>query len=163
MTRFTHLPIERLENRTLLSASLAGTTATLTGTALNDVITIERDPLDPTLLFATINGVETDRISLDRIRLIRVNLLAGDDALLVDDANGRIAIPMLVQGHAGNDTLTGGLGRDLLDGGIGDDSLVGGAGNDTLRGGLGIAAVAAIRGEHQPVLIRLHIQPIAMR
>lgn len=37
----------------------------------------------------------------------------------------------LINGLAGNDTLTGGSGDDTLDGGEGIDSLVGGTGNDT--------------------------------
>ena len=43
----------------------------------------------------------------------------------------------LLDGGAGNDTLTGGLIADLITGGAGNDTLVGGFGNDTLAGGDG--------------------------
>ncbi|WP_298965654.1 cadherin-like domain-containing protein [uncultured Roseibium sp.] len=39
---------------------------------------------------------------------------------------------VLLEGGAGNDTLTGGAGSDVLIGGAGEDSVLGGAGNDTL-------------------------------
>ncbi|GLR13422.1 hypothetical protein GCM10007907_22120 [Chitinimonas prasina] len=43
----------------------------------------------------------------------------------------------VLNGLAGNDTLTGSQGTDSLEGGLGNDSLVGGLGNDTLSGGAG--------------------------
>ena len=43
----------------------------------------------------------------------------------------------LIDGTAGNDTLTGGAGNDTLNGGAGNDTLDGGAGNDVMWGGAG--------------------------
>ena len=43
----------------------------------------------------------------------------------------------VVQGTAGNDTLTGTVLSELVDGGAGSDVLKSGGGNDTLRGGTG--------------------------
>ena len=58
------------------------------------------------------------------------------------DGNGNLeslasAPTAVVQGGAGNDSLTGTLGNDILDGGSGNDILDGGAGADRLIGGAG--------------------------
>lgn len=49
----------------------------------------------------------------------------GNDSLSADDTG------LVLQGLAGNDTITGGHGNDTLDGGTGADTMFGGAGNDT--------------------------------
>ena len=71
--------------------------------------------------------------ALDRLQL---NLLDGDDVL---DASGLPAgaLPLLADGGAGNDALTGSAAADELQGGEGHDALRGAGGTDTLRGGLG--------------------------
>ncbi|MCF8176516.1 MAG: hypothetical protein K9K30_14860, partial [Burkholderiaceae bacterium] len=46
----------------------------------------------------------------------------------------------LIDGGAGNDTITGSAGDDIIVGGIGSDRLTGGLGNDTYRFGLGDGA-----------------------
>jgi len=43
----------------------------------------------------------------------------------------------VINGEAGDDTLTGGTGNDILSGGSGRDTLVGNDGNDTIVGGAG--------------------------
>ena len=60
--------------------------------------------------------------------------LAGNDTLA---ANASDISSNLINGFAGNDSLTGGAGSDTLNGGAGNDTLNGGAGNDTMNGGLG--------------------------
>jgi Ca2+-binding RTX toxin-like protein len=57
----------------------------------------------------------------------------GDDRI---DLSG-VAIPALIHGGQGNDTLTGGSANDLIFGGDGDDLLTGDAGHDFLIGGNG--------------------------
>jgi hypothetical protein len=55
-----------------------------------------------------------------------------------DDLVGIVgALPAIVRGGAGNDTLGGGDAADVLLGGPGNDSLNGGLGDDVLDGGLG--------------------------
>lgn len=44
---------------------------------------------------------------------------------------------LIVDGAAGNDSITGGGGDDSLVGGLGNDTLIGGNGDDRLDGGLG--------------------------
>jgi Ca2+-binding RTX toxin-like protein len=57
------------------------------------------------------------------------------------------AIPVILLGNAGSDTLLGGSGNDSLSGGAGADSLVGGNGNDTLEGGAGDDIMAGGAGD----------------
>lgn len=50
---------------------------------------------------------------------------------------GGSSVRSIMNGMAGNDTITGGTGNDTLDGGAGNDILDGGAGADSMSGGLG--------------------------
>ncbi|MCC5633711.1 hypothetical protein LC613_40515 [Nostoc sphaeroides CHAB 2801] len=56
---------------------------------------------------------------------------AGNDSLTGGNVNDYI------YGEAGNDSLSGLVGDDFLDGGAGNDTLNGGVGNDTTRGDVG--------------------------
>ena len=49
-----------------------------------------------------------------------------------DEVTGN-ALPNMLDGGMGNDTLMGGAGNDTLDGGMGDDMLTGGTGDDTFQ------------------------------
>jgi Ca2+-binding RTX toxin-like protein len=68
--------------------------------------------------------------------------LAGDDWF----ANST-AIPCVLSGGSGNDTLTGGSGNDAIYGGDDDDFLVGGAGNDWLYGNDGTDLLYGMEGD----------------
>ncbi|MFO0850510.1 MAG: right-handed parallel beta-helix repeat-containing protein [Gemmataceae bacterium] len=59
---------------------------------------------------------------------VAVFALGGNDTV---SAAG-VTFPVVLDGGAGNDTLTGGSADDLILGGAGTDCLVGGAGNDTV-------------------------------
>jgi len=59
----------------------------------------------------------------------------GDDVITINTSVD--AIPTLLSGGPGRDTLTGGKGNDTILGGFGDDLLVGGEGNDIMNGGFG--------------------------
>ena len=52
-------------------------------------------------------------------------------------ANVRLTVTPVIDGTAGNDTLTGGSNDDTINGLAGADTLDGRAGNDTLNGGIG--------------------------
>ncbi|WP_380787019.1 Calx-beta domain-containing protein [Sphingomonas sp. R86521] len=54
-----------------------------------------------------------------------------------DQVVGRFALPSIVNGTAGDDTLTGTAGNDTINGLLGNDTLYGQAGNDTLFGNQG--------------------------
>ncbi len=66
------------------------------------------------------------------VQTILVHLHGGDDLLTV---NQNVHIPIVADGGAGNDRLSGGGDRDLLIGGLGADWLLGGNGDDILIGG----------------------------
>ena len=55
----------------------------------------------------------------------------GNDTLVGDDTGN------IIDGLAGDDSITGGAEADSLSGGAGNDTLIGGGGNDTLEGGPG--------------------------
>ena len=71
-----------------------------------------------------------------------LNLGGGADSFSDDTAGGTpIAVPLELNGGAGNDQFDGGAGADVLNGGPGDDTLHGDGGNDVLRGEDGADAV----------------------
>jgi Ca2+-binding RTX toxin-like protein len=65
-----------------------------------------------------------------------VVVLAGDGNDTVT-FSGSLAVPRIVYGGAGNDTLSGGDAPSVLVGGQGNDVLTGGAARDILVGGAG--------------------------
>ncbi|HEU0099131.1 MAG TPA: pre-peptidase C-terminal domain-containing protein [Allosphingosinicella sp.] len=67
-------------------------------------------------------------------RALTWNGTAGPDTVV---ASATTTGPIVVNGLAGNDSITGGGGNDTLNGGADDDTLNGGSGNDTLNGGSG--------------------------
>jgi uncharacterized repeat protein (TIGR02059 family) len=84
---------------------------------------------DANNLTTTVNGNVT-AMSLSALSLVMPGVViqgtAGNETLTGDGANNRL------YGYAGNDTLNGGAGDDLLRGGAGADQLLGGDGNDLL-------------------------------
>lgn len=71
---------------------------------------------------------------IEDVGRIMVYGLDGNDILFVEH---NISINTILDGGAGNDTLTGGVGDDVLLGQAGDDKLSGGKGRDVLVGGAG--------------------------
>ncbi|MBI3467480.1 MAG: beta-propeller domain-containing protein [Planctomycetes bacterium] len=132
-------PVEQLETRCLLNARFARGIWSIHGDVHRsdtaDVIVIDRDPAQPTVLRASVDGVMVGRRADYRVRGIQISAGRGDDVVRVDESLGAIRVPV---------TLSGGRGDDLLVGGSGKDSLVGGPGRDTLRGGDG---ADRLRGE----------------
>ncbi len=96
----------------VVELGVAGTTASLTGDAGNDLI---------------YGGANNETIRGE----------AGNDSLVGGDGNdtidGGVGDDILV-GEGGNDSFLGGEGNDTIGGGTGKDTLLGGAGNDTLIG-----------------------------
>jgi Ca2+-binding RTX toxin-like protein len=78
-------------------------------------------------------GSKSQSFNTSVVKKIKVLGLDGNDKITV----GKGVIGVIVDGGAGNDTITGGSGNDSLAGGAGDDSITGGSGFDTLRGGAG--------------------------
>ena len=145
------MPVENLEERRLLSASLDGGVLTITGTANADrvfvatvvdrvyvvesTITPGQDGAGPT--------ITTTRSSFARadVHSIEANMGAGNDRVVIGDNRfffrSGTPIPATLNGEAGNDYLVGGAGDDTINGGDGNDVLIGDGGNDTLNGGAG--------------------------
>ncbi|MEV8633159.1 PQQ-dependent sugar dehydrogenase [Streptosporangium sp. NPDC051023] len=97
------------------TAACAGRTATVTGTARDDVL---RGTTGPDVIVG-LAGRDT------------VRGLGGDDVVCGGEGNDTLL------GEGGNDVLYGGPGRDDLNGGAGDDTLHGRRGEDVFNGGPG--------------------------
>jgi Ca2+-binding RTX toxin-like protein len=129
--------IEALEDRRMLSASLAKGVLRVSGTAGDDVIRIQKSS---TSIQAIIDGV-TQTFNAGAVKKIRVMAGAGDDSVLVGPA-----IPSNIAGGPGNDRLTGSKAADSINGGDGDDVLNGRGGDDTLIGGVGDDTINGLAG-----------------
>jgi uncharacterized secreted protein with C-terminal beta-propeller domain len=140
---------ESLEPRLALSVSQRYGIWSITGDSdpahPNDTILVERNPANSSQLRAIVNGVVVGTIRESRVSTIRILGGAGDDTITIN-IPGNTRIKTVLNGGAGNDTITGSdgndtligrRGNDMLRGGTGDDSLVGGLGNDTLQGDAG--------------------------
>jgi uncharacterized repeat protein (TIGR01451 family) len=104
--------------------SCAGKTATLVGTAGNDVL----NGTDKVDVIAGLGGDD------------EINGLDGDDVICAGTGNDLVRSGNdddVAKGGGGNDRVRGSAGNDRLAGNAGDDNLGGGAGDDVLRGGSG--------------------------
>jgi uncharacterized repeat protein (TIGR01451 family) len=106
----------------------------VTGTNKNDVIVIEKRPVDPSQIRVKINGQLKGFYNLADVQHIVVFGLAGNDTLIVA---WNLEQDATIFGGAGNDYLYGGAGKDGLDGGAGNDHMFGGWDNDLMCGGDG--------------------------
>jgi Ca2+-binding RTX toxin-like protein len=142
----THL--ENLEDRRLLSATLAGNVLTITGTADRDQVSVSlKDTTHLQVVQKTVGTdaagnrkVTTDRKTFDlsAVKSIVADLGAGNDAITLGNPFFRsLSIPATLNGGAGNDVLVGGNSDDTISGGDGRDVLVGNGGKDNLSGGAG--------------------------
>ncbi len=121
--------IECLEERRLLSITLAGGVLNIPGTVRSDVIATR---IVGKNVVVTLNTVES-RFALAKVHSIVINGGNGNDFIV----NGAGTIPARLIGGAGNDMLSGGNGDDTLCGGAGNDRLCGQYGDDLLDGGTG--------------------------
>ncbi len=123
------------------------------GTSAADTVSISK--LGPRIQVTSGGNVLT--VNTD-IRVITMDLGGGDDLVTVGDLSGvgqtvltinggdgndnfnasasvMGEVRLLLNGEAGNDTITGSASDDTINGGIGRDSLLGGNGNDAIFGG----------------------------
>jgi Ca2+-binding RTX toxin-like protein len=142
---------EGLEDRRLLSSTLAGGVLTVTGTANADRVLVTATTDKVYVVESTVtpgtNGsrptVTTTRNSFNRadVHSIEAFLGAGNDQMVLSDfsffrASGD-PIPATLNGEAGNDYLATGRGDDTINGGDGNDLISGDGGKDHLNGGAG--------------------------
>jgi uncharacterized secreted protein with C-terminal beta-propeller domain len=130
---------ERLEDRLFLAygGALWAIFGDKNRANYNDTIIVDRDPDDPSILRATVNGTVIGTRPESRVGSIWVFGGRGDDTIKVDTSGGQRLIRCFVHGGPGDDSLTGGAEVDYLYGGAGSDTLRGGGGKDFLVGGLG--------------------------
>jgi PKD repeat protein len=113
---------------------MQGSTLTIVGTTGNDVIIVR--PINTLgAIQATVNGVSSVFTGVHRI--VASGLDGNDVIELLPARFGtttyRIAVPAVLDGGNGNDTLVGGAGSDVLTGGPGTNTLIGGGGVDTVQ------------------------------
>lgn len=135
----------RIENHGLIATAEAGDE----GTAI--LLGIAGDVLRN---FATISGAVQTDVGNDRV--LNRGLIAGD--LRLDDGNDSYTgkqgrIEGMIDGGAGNDTITAGDDDDTIRGGEGDDQIFARGGDDTVTGGTGRDIVALGTGADDFILL----------
>lgn len=116
---------QSLEPRQLFAVNISGLTATITGTAGDDVIRLDRED---DVIVVDVNGESTP---LPGVVEALVQGLDGDDLIGFDK---ELLLWVTLEGNAGNDTLFGSGGNDVLRGGDGNDELHDSGGDDALLG-----------------------------
>jgi Ca2+-binding RTX toxin-like protein len=113
-------------------------TLTVDGTSADDTIALRLAAGAADTLQVDADGTVFSFARSD-VASIVVDAKAGDDAVRVDETNGVFtdAIPTILDGGAGDDTLAGGTGAETLLGGSGDDVVDGNRGNDQAQLGSG--------------------------
>src|SRR5690349_18907825 len=120
-----------------VTAAVIGNQLQVTGDGADDSITLRLLAGDATQVEVLDGAVVRGTFARATFASILVQGNAGNDTILISDANGAFtdAHVTVIDGGDGNDTITGGAGGEALSGGIGNDVINGGAGNDTLIGG----------------------------
>jgi Ca2+-binding RTX toxin-like protein len=131
--------LESLEPRQLFAITLIGTELRVTGSNLNDSVSISYGPRGTGQVVASrtefsLEGqtTESQAFALSSVASVRVALGDGDNLFL-----NQTSLPSEAFGGLGMDVFTGGSGNDELYGGGGNDQLKGMGGNDRLDGSTG--------------------------
>lgn len=125
--------------------SVGGNTQPATATLLDGILWIRGNEQDNDILI-TRSRSKTDRLvvtidgwrqafNIGDVSVVRCDVGAGDDAIIVRETAGTIPAGVSVLGGDGNDTILAGSGDDTLYGQAGRDLLHGSAGRDHLWGG----------------------------
>lgn len=163
-------PVERLESRCLLAATVNGTSTnpriTLSG---SESITISDNGTNLTFslgsgtsgtLGGSLGSLSTLTVTgSSSSNPMTINLSAGNGLsssfrVIVNGNNGNDMIDasgsdfsVILNGGSGTDTLIGGTANDTLNGSSNNDTLIGGAGDDDLNGGSGNDEISGDEGE----------------
>jgi Ca2+-binding RTX toxin-like protein len=116
------------------TASFSNGVLTVNGDSANNSIVVTRDAAGKILINNGAVAVSGGAPTIANTTQIRLNGLAGQDALTLDQANGALPAAVL-SGGADPDVLTGGSGNDQLFGQGDNDTLLGKGGFDLLFGG----------------------------
>lgn len=126
------LQLEKLEQRTVLAASIAfdplSGLISIFGDGSNNQAFVTAP--DASTVQVELVGVETR--SFSRAAVTSLTFSGGNGA---DEFRNDTDVPGIIRGHRGNDILTGGSGNDQIYGGPGHDTINGGAGDDHIDGG----------------------------
>jgi hypothetical protein len=134
--------IENLEQRRLLSASVANGVLTITGTDKADHIIITQEKKS-VLVREGSHLTRFDQLSrISHVSQIIVNAVGGNDRIKVT-----AKLAATIDGGDGKDLIIGGNGADVLIGGNGNDRILGQAGNDSINGGAGKDALFGGAGD----------------
>ncbi len=131
----TSLHVEELHDRVRASASLVNGSLTITGTSINDYVTVSvvGNYIEVREAYGRAGTAPYELppsyFAFTSVSKIIFNGNNGDDWF-----TNQTAKRCYPHGGNGNDTLIGGSANDQLDGGTGNDTLSGGAGNDSLYG-----------------------------
>src|SRR5687767_6442963 len=160
-----HVMFENLEPRQLLAASIeiASGVLQLHGTEQADDIrvTIVQRASGKRVIEAKVGGL-VKTFSRKDVGTINVLALGGNDRVEIRELNhhndssiptgvppefiGSVEAATLVEGGAGDDTITGSVGDDTLNGDAGNDRIAGGKGADRLLGGADADALSGGEG-----------------
>ena len=140
--------LEPLEGRTYfaVTAFFARAVLTVIGDGASNAITVSAAPSGRLLVNSGAVRVVGRSATATNTRQVNIFGGGGNDALALDETNGRLP-PAMLHGGAGADTLTGGSGADTLGGDGGNDFLCGAAGADLLLGGDGDDALTGAAGD----------------
>jgi Ca2+-binding RTX toxin-like protein len=145
------------------SGAISGTTATLTGDAAGDNVTVTTAgallshnlPLaqgfnSATDFDSTAAGDQT--LPADATIDLVIDAGAGDDTITTTGLSAATIKSVTADGGAGDDLLNGSTRSDTLRGGDGDDRVVGAPGNDTMAGGNGDDTLVWNNGDNTDVM-----------
>jgi uncharacterized protein (TIGR03118 family) len=123
-----------------VKATLTNGLLVITGSRNDDDIDVKLST-DGQLILVRSGHQHIGSFELASVSMIQFDGWAGNDRIVIAK---EIIVPTILNGGAGNDTLSGGGGNNILLGGPGDDDLqgavnrdilIGGEGSDRLRGG----------------------------
>ena len=122
--------LESLEARRLLASSVVNGVLTVGGTTLPDTIYVHWNYLANSY-WVELNSNNDGNFAPGSFTSVSITGGNGSDFIQSDAG----AVPFLVNGGDGNDTIIGGTGSDTLNGDAGNDNLDGFDGSDTVSGG----------------------------
>jgi Ca2+-binding RTX toxin-like protein len=116
---------------------------TLTGWTSVENLTLVNNGTDVTISATLLNTANLQTVTgnttapNNAVERLIVNGTNGNDTISVASVTAVTSAMIVIDGGAGNDSITGSLAADSIVGGNGDDTLIGGDGLDTLVGGDG--------------------------
>ena len=120
--------LEPIDIRAIDSVTVSGSSGADNYTLSNGFDTTMTGLIPAIVVSGTRSGVAIESAHVFSFGSLTIDTGAGNDII----SASAISRAVVLNGGAGNDTLTGGAGNDTLTGGAGKDSLNGGAGTDTI-------------------------------